>query len=96
MNTLKHTKTYEKWINSLADRKGRAVILTRISRLKDGHYGDVDSVGGGVFELRIFAKPGYRVYFCKQGESIVLLLAGGDKSTQAADIEKAKRLAAAS
>ncbi|MEN8219448.1 MAG: type II toxin-antitoxin system RelE/ParE family toxin [Pseudomonadota bacterium] len=79
------------WLKSLNDgKKARARIRVRIDRLKRGHFGDSKSVGEGVYELRIDYGPGYRVYFGKVGLTIVLLLCGGDKSTQQVDIRKAK------
>jgi len=78
------------WLKSLKDSKARARIRVRIDRLKRGNFGDSKSVGEGVYELRLDYGPGYRVYFGKVGLTIVLLLRGGDKSTQTADIRKAK------
>lgn len=78
------------WLKSLNDSKARARIRVRIDRLKRGNFGDSKSVGEGVYELRIDYGPGYRVYFGKVGLTIVLLLCGGDKSTQTVDIRKAK------
>lgn len=77
-------------MQSLRDRQTKARILTRIDRLRLGNFGDCESVGGGVYELRIHFGPGFRVYYSLQGEQIVLLLCGGDKSTQARDIESAQ------
>ncbi len=71
----------------------RAIIASRLDRLAQGHAGDVESVGEGVSELRIHYGPGYRVYFQKSGSTIIVLLCGGDKSTQTKDIKAAKRLA---
>ncbi len=78
------------WLKSLNDAKARARVRVRIDRLKRGLFGDSKSVGEGVYELRIDYGPGYRVYFGKVGLTIVLLLCGGDKSTQSEDIRKAK------
>ncbi len=78
------------WLNSLKDRKARAKIRVRIDRLQRSHFGDCKSVGEGVYEFRIDYGPGYRVYFGQVGLTIVLLLCGGDKSTQPEDIRKAK------
>ncbi|HHW2880125.1 type II toxin-antitoxin system RelE/ParE family toxin, partial [Pseudomonas aeruginosa] len=77
----------------LKDRRAKAVIAARIFRLANGLPGDVSPVGQGVSELRIHYGPGYRVYFQQRGTEIVILLCGGDKSSQARDIEMAKRLA---
>jgi putative addiction module killer protein len=81
---------FNEWLKSLGDRKGRAVIRTRISRLQLGLFGDAKSVGEGVNELRISFGPGYRVYYALEGKSVILLLCGGDKSTQDKDIKLAK------
>ena len=93
MLEIRKTDIYADWIDNLRDIQGRARILVRIERLALGNPGDVKPVGEGVSELRINYGPGYRVYFTKQGDKIVILLAGGDKSTQAADIKNALRLA---
>jgi len=84
--------SYRKWFDKLKDRNARVRIDIRIRRLSLGNPGDVKSVGEGVSELRIDYGPGYRVYFAKKGVRLIILLAGGDKTTQAGDIEKAKKL----
>lgn len=81
---------FETWLNSLRDIQGRAVIRKRLNRVRLGNLGDAKSVGNGVFELRIDFGPGYRVYFGDQNGAIVVLLCGGDKSTQEKDIQRAK------
>jgi len=78
--------------NATQGRTGRALIASRLDRLAYGHAGDVEPVGQGVSELRINYGPGYRLYFQKRGSTIIILLCGGDKSTQAKDIKAAKRL----
>jgi putative addiction module killer protein len=78
------------WLNDLRDVVGRKRILARIARLEQGNYGDCESVGEGISELRIFFGPGYRVYFGENGDDIVILLCGGDKSSQDQDIQLAK------
>lgn len=93
MLEIRKTDVYAAWIDELRDQQGRARILARIERLAAGNRGDVKPVGEGVSELRIDVGPGYRVYFTKHGQKIVILLAGGDKSTQATDIKMALRLA---
>lgn len=93
MIQIRKTDVYAAWIDGLHDLRGRARILVRIERLAAGNPGDVKSVGEGVSELRIDVGPGYRVYITKRGREIVVLLAGGDKSSQAADIKTALRLA---
>lgn len=93
MFQLRKTQVFAEWIDGLRDIQGRARILVRIERLAAGLFGDVKSVGEGVSELRIDCGPGYRVYFKKHGRAIVILLAGGDKSTQFRDIKTALRIA---
>jgi len=93
MLDLRQTETFTKWRSKLKDERARAAIALRLARLAFGHVGDAKSVGDGVSELRIHYGPGYRVYFQRRGEIIVVLLCGGDKSTQAKDIAKAKILA---
>ncbi len=93
MLQIRKTDVYAAWIDDLRDLKGRARILVRIERLAAGNPGDVKPVGEGVSELRIDYGPGYRVYFTRRGQELVILLAGGDKSTQATDIKTALRLA---
>lgn len=93
MIEIRRTDVYAKWIDNLRDIKARARILVRIERLAAGNPGDVKAVGEGVSELRITYGPGYRVYFKQQGQELVILLAGGDKSTQSKDISVAQELA---
>jgi putative addiction module killer protein len=90
---IRKSAEFAEWLDGLRDLRGRARILARIARLADGNPGDVKPVGAGVSELRIDYGPGYRVYFIKKGRTVVVLLAGGDKSTQAADIKATMRLA---
>jgi putative addiction module killer protein len=90
---IRKTEIFAKWLDGLHDIRARARILVRIERLAAENPGDVKSVGEGVSELRIDYEPGYRVYCKKQGQKVVILLAGGDKSTQAKDIKTALRLA---
>ena len=93
MIAIRQTKLFSDWLANLRDENARARINIRIRRLSLGNPGDVKSIGNGVSEMRVDYGPGYRIYFMKQGSSIVLLLCGGDKSTQAKDIERAKILA---
>lgn len=93
MLDIKQTDTYRKWERKI-DRAAKALIAARVFRLAHGLPGDVRPVGQGVSELRIHHGPGYRVYFKQRGNEIVILLCGGDKSTQQNDIETAQRLAA--
>lgn len=93
MIQLKQTETFKKWRVGLKDERVRILIASRLDRLAFGLAGDVEPVGQGVSELRIHHGPGYRIYFQKRGNMIIVLLCGGDKSTQAKDIKAAKRLA---
>ncbi len=93
MVEIRQTEDYEHWFSGLRDRIARTRINIRIRRLSLGNPGDVKPVGEGVSELRIDHGPGYRVYFVQRGETLVVLLAGGDKSTQDRDIQKALELA---
>ncbi|MDU8545766.1 MULTISPECIES: type II toxin-antitoxin system RelE/ParE family toxin [Pseudomonas] len=93
MIEIKQTATFQAWERKLKDSRAKAAIAARIFRLANGLPGDVSPVGSGVSELRIHYGPGYRVYFQQRGTEIVILLCGGDKNSQAKDIEAAKRLA---
>ena len=93
MVEVRQTETYARWFGSLRDRQARARIDVRIRRLSLGNPGDVRPIGEGVSELRIDHGPGYRVYFTQRGQTLVVLLAGGDKRTQDRDIELALELA---
>ena len=93
MIEIRKTEHFAKWIDGLQDISGRARIQARIERLAMGNTGDVKSVGEGVSEMRIDQGPGYRVYYIRHERSLIILLAGGDKSTQARDIKTALRLA---
>jgi putative addiction module killer protein len=90
---LEQTSVFARWLKSLRDLQAKATIVLRLKQVQAGHLGDVRSVGGGVSELRWHLGPGYRVYFCRRGDQIILLLAGGDKSTQQRDIARAQQLA---
>ena len=92
MIEVRQTSEYEAWFTSLRDRVAKTRIDIRIRRLSLGNAGDAKPVGEGVSELRIDYGPGYRVYFVQRGSILIVLLAGGDKSTQAQDIKKAKAL----
>ena len=91
--TVRETSAYASWFASLRDRTAKARIDIRIRRLSLGNFGDTRPAGEGVTELRIHYGPGYRIYLKKQGDSLVILLAGGDKSSQDKDIRLAKDLA---
>jgi putative addiction module killer protein len=92
MIEIRQTEAFTDWLRRLKDQRGKAKILARIQRLAFGHFGDVAPVGGGVSELRIHQSPGYRVYFVRRGEAVIVLLCGGDKDTQDRDIARAKEL----
>lgn len=91
MNEIRQTEVFAQWIADLKDQAGRARILGRITRARLGQFGDVKYFDG-IGELRIDVGPGYRVYFARAGKTVYLLLHGGDKSSQPADIERAKAL----
>ena len=93
MKTILTTTVFDAWYQSLRDRQAARRIQVRIDRAEDGNFGDCQPVGEGVSEMRIHHGPGYRVYFMQRGLEIVILLAGGDKSTQRQDIEFALQLA---
>lgn len=95
MIELKQTETFREWRTQLKDERARVLIASRLDRLAFGLAGDAEPVGQGVSELRIHHGPGYRIYFQKRANTIIVLLCGGDKSTQAKDIKAAKRLAEA-
>lgn len=93
MVEMRKTELFAKWIDNLRDVQAKARVLVRIERLASGNAGDVKSVGEGISEMRIDYGPGYRVYFTKRGSELIILLAGGDKGSQSADIRVALRLA---
>ena len=92
MLEIRTTEVFDRWLAGLRDRAARARIQVRIDRLQLGNAGDAKPVGGGISEMRIHYGPGYRRYFVQQGQELVILLAGGDKSTQASDIQSAQKL----
>ena len=85
--------TFERWLVRLRDQRAIARIKLRLSAVSDGNFGDMRSVGNGVFELRIHSGPGYRLYLVREGDEVVVLLYGGDKSSQQRDIKRAHELA---
>ena len=93
MIEIRKTALFVEWLDNLSDMQARARVQARIERLAVGNPGDVAPIGEGVSELRINYGPGYRVYFKKRGRELIILLAGGDKGTQAKDIKTALRLA---
>lgn len=93
MKVVVKTDTFDKWLRKLKDIRAKAKVLFRIQKLeKDGHYGDSKSVGSGIIEMRIHYGKGYRLYVKEKENSIIILLVGGDKSTQEKDIAKAKTI----
>jgi putative addiction module killer protein len=93
MLTVRSTRIFRDWLSGLRDRQAANRIVDRIVRAQGGNLGDVKALGESVSEMRIDHGPGYRVYFTKRGTTIIILLCGGDKSTQSRDITDAKRLA---
>jgi putative addiction module killer protein len=93
MFEVRKTDEFDGWLSKLADRRAVAKILSRIERLGRGHAGDVKPVGEGMSEMRLTYGPGYRIYYKQTGKQIVLILCGGDKSTQDNDIKRAKEIA---
>ena len=93
MIEVRQTALFARWLNGLSDLQAQARIQSRIDRLELGLLGDVKPVGSGVSELRIDYCPGYRLYFIQKGRELIVLLAGGDKRTQARDIKRATALA---
>jgi putative addiction module killer protein len=95
MNILQKSDEFEAWLKTLQDNVGKAMIVLRLDRAAKGNFGDCESVGAGVSEMRIHYGPSYRVYFTRCGDVIYLLLLGGDKSTQKRDIKRAIQMAGA-
>ena len=93
MIELRKTEVFARWLDDLRDLRARARIQARIERLAAGNPGDVKPIGEGVSELRVDYGPGYRVYYKKRGRALIILLAGGDKSSQTKDVKVALRLA---
>jgi putative addiction module killer protein len=91
--SIQTAEAFDRWFESLEDRRAKARIQARIDRAEDGNLGDCEPVGEGVSEMRIHHGPGYRVYFKRMGAEVIILLGGGDKSTQSSDIKIALRLA---
>jgi putative addiction module killer protein len=91
---IQRTEAFSRWLAGLRDAKGTARILARLDSVRLGNLGDSKSLGGGLHEMRIYAGPGYRLYFAPRGEIVIILLCGGDKSSQQRDIARARRLLA--
>ena len=89
---IETTSVFDKWLKKLRDRKAVLAVTARLDRAKLGNFGDVKSVGGEINEMRIFVGPGYRLYYVIRDGRIILLLCGGNKSTQERDIKKAKEM----
>lgn len=92
MITFLRTPEFDSWLKALRDPIGKARIAARVRSAEQGNFGDCESVGDGVSEMRIHCGPGYRVYFARRGGFVFLLISGGDKSTQKKDIKQAKAL----
>lgn len=92
MIDIVETGAFARWLDELRDRQAQLRIVARLARFARGNLGDVKALGGGLRELRITYGPGYRIYFAQQGDRIVVILAGGDKSSQSADIRRARQL----
>lgn len=88
------TDEFDRWLSDLADERAKTKIASRVARLRLGNAGDVTPVGEGVSEMRVHHGPGYRVYYKQTGRMIILILCGGDKSSQSRDIKRAKEIAA--
>ena len=93
MNVLLQTKEFSEWLHGLRDHVAKVRVVARLSAAEAGNFGECASVGDGVSEMKINVGPGYRVYFTRTGDVIYLLLCGGNKSTQQADIRRAKAMA---
>ena len=93
MVEIRQTARFTEWFDALRDRKTKARITARIFRLQQGNPGEHRELGGGVFELKLDFGPGYRLYCTRRGDTVIVLLVGGDKSTQASDIATAQAMA---
>jgi len=90
---IQQTHTFSQWLTKLKDIRARITIARRLERAETGNLGDIKSVGGSVYEMRIDLGPGYRLYYTMRGNELIILLMGGDKSTQQSDIDKAIEMA---
>ena len=94
MFEVRTTDEFDRWLSNLADEKARTRIASRVARLRFGNPGDVKPIGDGLSEMRVHHGPGYRVYYKQTGKTIVIILCGGDKSSQNKDIKRAREIAA--
>ena len=94
MYDIRTTADFDKWLRKLKDRQAVKAIVLRLTRAEAGNLGDIESVGGQVSEMRVFVGAGYRLYFTIQGQTIIFMLCGGDKSTQQSDIKTAQAMIA--
>lgn len=92
MFRIQYTETFEKWLKNLKDVRAKGLINQRLSRIKNGNFGDIRPVGSGVSEIRIHYGAGFRIYYCLCGDRLVILLCGGNKDSQSSDINKAKEM----
>ena len=93
MYVVRQTEEFRDWLDRLRDQRAQVRIAARIRHAETGNLGDCKSVGGGVSEMRVDVGPGYRVYFTRRGRVVIILLCGGDKSSQSRDIRRAQRIA---
>jgi len=93
MYRVKRTEEFARWLDNLKDRSTKARLIRRIEKAARGSLGDVRSLGGGIYEMREFFGPGWRMYYTIRGHTLIIMLGGGNKSTQTADIQKATKLA---
>lgn len=94
MFEVRTTDEFDQWLSDLADERAKTKIASRLARLRFGNAGDAKPVGEGVSEMRVHHGPGYRIYYKQTGQTIIVILCGGDKSTQSNDIKRAKQMAA--
>jgi putative addiction module killer protein len=94
MLTIVMSDEFDQWLSELRDRRAQARIVARVRSAGLGNFGDIATVGDGISEMRVHHGPGYRIYYARQGQSVFLLLVGGDKSTQRRDIQRAKDMLA--